>query len=508
MTETAPSAPRPFSPLALFAEHPRPLPLLFFTEMWERFSYYGMRALLILYLTEYLAVPDASATAIYGGYTALVYIGPVLGGFLADRVLGARRAVAFGGILIALGHFTLAMSHLTGSGLWLFYLALALIIAGTAFFKGNVSTLVGTLYEPGDKRRDAGFTLFYMGINIGAFAATVLCGWLGQSVGWAYGFGLAGFGMLAGLAVFFRGIGQLGGAGKAPDDAGLARPVIGGISLEWAIYIGGIAVIALALGLVQRPDVVGGLLSVMGIASAIGLVAYAVISLKPDERDRVFVIIALAFFTILFLALFEQQGSSMNLLAERNIDRRLFGIDINAAQYQSLNPFFILVLAPILSRLWPYLERKGAGLSTPSKFALSLALMGASFAVLVMGAAYTGQMGMVPMIWLVLAYFLQTTAELCLMPIGLSMVTKLSPKGLVSLMMGLWLLAWAGGEYLAGKFAGLASVTAAADGSIDRVASLHAYSGLFGILAALGFLAALLLVGLRGILASRMHGAD
>jgi POT family proton-dependent oligopeptide transporter len=508
MTETVPPAAAGPFPLTLFAGQPRGLALLFFTELWERFSYYGMRALLILYLTKYLALPDKRATALFGAYTALVYISPLLGGFFADRLLGARRAVAFGGILIAFGHFTLALSHAAGSGLPLFYLALALIIAGEGFFKVNISTLVGTLYGPGDKRRDAGFTLFYMGINLGSFAAMILCGWLGQSVNWSYGFGLAGIGMLVGLAVFFRGLRGLGSVGHAPDEVRLVRPFIGGVTLEGVVYTGGIAVIALAFVFVQMPDIVGALLAAVGIAGVIGLAVYAIIALEKTARDRIFVIIALGLFSTIFWALTEQQGSSMSLFADRNVDRQLFGLTIDAGQLQALNPMFILLLAPVCSRLWLALERRGKGLTTPAKFSLGLALAGAGFAIMVVGAAYTGRMGQLALIWFVLGYLLQTAGEMSLSPIGLSMVTKLCPREMVGAVMGFWFLTIAGGEYLAGKFAGFASVTPGADGSIDRVASLHVYVNLFGSLAALGFLAALLLLGLKDILAKRMHGAD
>ena len=504
MTETVPQAAAKPSALALFAGHPRGLKLLFFTELWERFSYYGMRALLVLYLTKRLGFQDAEAYALYGAYTALVYIGPVLGGVLADRILGPRRAVGFGGLLIAAGHFTLALSHLGGGGGAVFYLALALIIAGEAFFKVNISTLVGKLYEPGDPRRDAGFTLFYMGINLGAFAATVLCGWLGESYGWHYGFGLAGIGMLIGLTVFFTGIRNLGPIGEAPDLARLFRPLFGAVSVEAAIYLGGFVVIGAGLVLIQRPETVGALLGLVGGAGAIGLLVYALTVLAGEARERLLVVLALALFTIIFWALFEQAGSSLTLFADRNVERHVFGFDIQASQLQFLNPLFILLLAPFFSWLWPHLERRGRSITTPEKFALGLALLGAGFAVLVVASAYSAQAGRVGLVWLALAYLLHTAGELCLSPIGLSMVTKLSPRQSVGAVMGVWFLAMAAGQFLAGKFAGLASGPAEA----GTAKGLLAFAGLFGILALIAFGAALFLVALKEVLHRRMHGAD
>lgn len=526
----ATAASKSISPLVLFAPHPPALKLLFFTELWERFSYYGMRALLVLYLTKVFGFADNEAYAIYGGYTALVYIGPLLGGLLADRILGAKRAVAFGGILIALGHFTLAMSGLAGGGdapvhaladpsfgtlivrdqnvMRLFYLALALIVVGEAFFKANISTLVGKLYEAGDERRDAGFTLFYMGINIGAAAATLLCGYLADRWGWGYGFGAAGFGMLLGLVVFFRGLRGLGNLGEAPQPQRLSEAFVGSLSKENAIYAGGLVLIGLAFALVQFPQLVGVLLSVIGLGAVVALIVYAMANLSAQARDRLLVALALSGFAAVFFALFEQAGSSLNLFAERNIDRTVFGIRLSTAQFQSLNPLFIMMLAPIFSRLWPALAKRGTIISTPAKFALGLALLGAGFAVLVLAGAYSGRSGAIGAIWLVLAYFLHTAGELALSPIGLSMITKLASQQLVGFAMGVWFLALAGGQYLAAQLAKLAKIPVEADGHFDRLQSLHAFINLFGLLAAIAFLAALLLVGFRGILHQRMHGAD
>jgi POT family proton-dependent oligopeptide transporter len=526
MVEPQPEAavPARISPFALFAPHPKGLTLLFFTELWERFSFYGMRALLILYLTKYLSFPDQDANAIYGAYTALVYIGPVLGGLLADRILGPRRAVAFGGILIALGHFTLAIGGPAAitvadpsfgtmvlrdeRALQLFYLALGLIITGEAFFKPNISTLVGKLYGPGDPRRDAGFTLFYMGINLGAFAATLLCGYLAERWGWGYGFGAAGIGMLIALATFLRGLPALGNIGDAPDTARLRKRVVGPIDTELSLYIGGVLAVGLAMALVQRSPVVSVLLGIVGAAGVGALVAYAIFKQDREGRDRLFVALGLSAFAVIFIALFEQAGSSLNLFTDRNVDRHIFGATIATAQFQSVNPFFILLLAPLFSRLWPALEMRGVHVSVPAKFAAGLALVGAGFAGLVIAAAYGGRTGEIACIWLILAYLLHTAGELCLQPIGLSMITKLSPREILGFTMGIWFLATAAGQKVAAGFASLASVPVSPDGHFDRVASLHTYTNLFGILAVIAFLAALLLFGIRAMLHQRMHGVD
>lgn len=507
-----------------FAGHPRGLGVLFFTELWERFSFYGMRALLIFYLTKHFLFSDREAYAIYGAYTALVYIGPLVGGFIADRYLGARRAVALGAVLLALGHFTMALEgapavvledpalgHLVvrdGAMLQVLYLALALIIGGEAFLKPNISTLVGRLYAPNDRRRDAGFTLFYLGINVGAFAATLACGYLGETYGWRYGFGLAGVGMLIGLVVFLRGMRDLSAVGEAPEPAFLRRPIFGPLSGAGALYATSVPLVAAAFGLIQFPHIVGGSLALLCAAAGGGLATYAIVRCAPEARDRLLVALVLMMFAVVFFALFEQAGSSLNLFTDRSVDRHVLGFEIKASQIQSTNPLLIILLAPLFVWLWTNLGARGREPSTPQKFALGLIQIGLGFATLVLGAHLAGDDGRVALVWLLLSYLLQTTGELSLSPIGLSMVTKLSPTAIVGLAMGIWFLATAAAQFLAAAFASNASLEVAPDGTFNAATALARYADLFGTLALIALAAGFVLFALAPMLRRRMHGAD
>jgi POT family proton-dependent oligopeptide transporter len=337
-----------------FLGHPRGLFVLFFTEMWERFSYYGMRALLVLYLTKHFLFGDDKAYLIYGAYTALVYITPVIGGYLADRYLGQRKAVLFGALLLTFGHFLMAFEGDGGqsaTALAIFYLALAFIVMGVGFLKANISAIVGALYPRDDKRRDPAFTIFYMGINLGAALGALIAGYLGEVYGWAYGFGAAGFGMLFGLLVFMWGKPLLMGKGEAPDPARLAAPVAG-IKFEWMLYIMSFLAVGIVWVLIQYQSLVGGML--MG-AGAI-LVAYvlytAVFRLPREDRDRIFAALYLIFGSILFWALFEQAGSSLNLFTDRSVDRHIFGTEVPASVFQSINAIYIVLLGPVFAGLW------------------------------------------------------------------------------------------------------------------------------------------------------------
>src|SRR5690606_26009865 len=296
--------------------HPRGLYVLFFTEMWERFSYYGMRALLIFYMTRHFLFGDERAYATYGSYTALVYATPVLGGWLADRLLGFRRAVILGAVLMAAGHFAMAFEQLQ-----IFYLALGFLIVGNGFFKPNISSIVGRLYPEGDPRRDSGFTIFYMGINLGAGAAPLLCGYVGETYGWDWGFGLAGVGMLLGLMVFLQGQRHLGEAAEAPDRARLRERPVPGINREWLTYLGALGLVIVAWQLVQISQLVGSLLSGVGALVSALLIYYLVRKVDKVERDRLIVALVLTLFSMVFWAFFEQAGSSINLFTDRNVDR-------------------------------------------------------------------------------------------------------------------------------------------------------------------------------------------
>ncbi len=501
--------------------HPRGLAILFLTEMWERFSYYGMRALLIFYLTEHFLFSDARSYAIYGAYTALVYLTPVLGGILADRYLGSRKAVTLGAILLVLGHMGMALegpaavATVAADGTTIierhpvftqiFYLSLALIVCGVGYLKANISTIVGALYEQGDPRRDGGFTIFYMGINIGAFTAALLCGWLGQTYGWAYGFGLAGFGMLAGLFIFLRGQPLLDGVAEPPNPKALDRPTAIGLSLENTIYLGTAAGLLVIWFLVQNQELVGSLLGLFGMIMLGVILFIAFARCTEEERDRLLVLTLLTLFSVLFWALFEQAGSSLNLFTDRSVDRVVFGVDIPASTFQSLNALFIFTLAPFFSLMWLGLAKRGVEPNIPVKFSIALALVGLGFLVLAFGASFADAPGVkTGLIWIVLLYLLHTCGELCLSPIGLSAVTKLSLSKIVGMMMGVWFLASAGANYIAGLIAALTSPaeTAGADAAAQTAQVVSVYSDVGWL--AIG--AAALLLVLSPFLKKRMHG--
>jgi POT family proton-dependent oligopeptide transporter len=459
-----------------FFGHPRGLSTLFFTEFWERFSYYGMRAILILFMTAPLAVgglafDTAKAGVIYGTYTALVYVTALPGGWLADRFLGQRRATLYGGVLIMLGHICLAVPSMDT-----FYLGLGFIVFGTGLLKPNVSTMVGKLYGVEDGRRDAGFSIFYMGINLGALVSPYVCGWLAQSeqfrrilhgVGlrpesaWHWGFAAAAVGMFFGILQYLAGWKYLGNAGMnpvVPDDPAeqarnrrrLRNGVVGLLAL-----VAGIAVVG-RLGIVHvTPE---GL----GRAFGVGLVAVTVLFFAgllgapgwtSGERKRLITILVLFLAAAIFWAVFEQQGSTLNLFAERSTDNRVFGIGFPASWFQSAEPIFIVLLAPVFAWLWMRLGKRDP--SSPAKFAVGLVFVAAGFGVLAV-AARLGATGVkVSPLWLTTTYLLETIGELCLSPVGLSAMTKLAPARVAGLMMGVWFLADAVGNYLGGRVASL-----------------------------------------------------
>ncbi|MCJ7420340.1 peptide MFS transporter [Sphingomicrobium astaxanthinifaciens] len=426
--------------------HPKGLFLLFLAEMWERFSYYGMRALLIFYLVQHWLFTDSEASIIYGAYTALVYIAPVVGGYLADRYLGQRKAVLFGAILLTFGHFFMAFEGTGGQDdptINIFWLALALIIVGSGFLKANISVLVGQLYPRTDVRRDPAYTIFYMGINVGAATASIICGFLGQTYGWEYGFGLAGIGMLIGTVFFVLGKPLLLGKGEPKNPEALK----GG--KEFGIYGAGLAMVALCWLAIQYQDLVGWVLAVFGL----GLVSYvlyiAVARLPRDERDRIFAAMFLIFVSIVFWALFEQAGSSLNLFTDRHVDTQ----GVNASMFQSINAIYIVLLAPVFAMIWQGLARRGKEPSTPLKFGLAVVQVGLGFLVLVWGAGTVGIDVPTPVIFIFLIYLLHTTGELCLSPVGLSAMNRLSPAHMASLVMGTWFFASATGNFAAGLIA-------------------------------------------------------
>ena len=442
--------------------HPKGLYILFFAEMWERFSYYGMRALLIFYLTQHWLYNDSASNIVYGAYVSLVYITPVLGGWLADRYLGQRKAVQFGAVLLTCGHFLMAFEGTGGQNdptINVFWLALAFIIVGSGFLKANISVIVGQLYPLTDVRRDGAYTIFYMGINVGAAIGTIIAGYLGVTLGWSYGFGAAGFGMLLGLTVFIFGRPLLLGQGEPPR--------LLGKTTELMVYGVGIAGIAIMWLLIQYQSVVGGLMLLSGVA-LLAYVLFEAFKLDKEPRDRMFAILFLIALQPLFWGLFEQAGGSLNLFTDRYID--LGGVP--APIFQSINPIYIILLAPLFAWLWTFLGRRGLEPSTPAKFGLGLVQLGFGFLVLVWGAASVGPGALVPVIFLFGIYFFHTTGELCLSPVGLSAMNRLAPRHLASLIMGAWFFATAGGNYVAGM---IGAATGGEDGEMTREATMSIY---------------------------------
>jgi POT family proton-dependent oligopeptide transporter len=408
--------------------HPKQLALLFFTEMWERFSFYGMRALLVLFMVHQLKYADAKANLIYGTYTALVYLMPLFGGIAADKILGYRRAIVLGGILMAAGHLILAIPTE-----WSFFAGMAFLISGNGFFKPNISTMVGKLYRPGDARRDGAFSIFYMGVNLGAAIGGLICGYIGQKINWHYGFGLAGIFMILGLITFIFGQKSLGEIGLVPKETS-GKPV--GNQKQLMILIGSLVIIPLFIFLFNNYTLMG---KIMFPICIIATVAMVIIAFQQDKiaRDKMLTAIVLVAFSVLFWAFYEQGGGSLNLYTERNVNT--FGMPA-AAINNFINPFYIILLSFPFAWMWLSLSKKDKEPSTPMKFSLSFFQLGFGFFLFVVGAklAFNGQVGF---FWYALGYLLLTTGELCISPIGLSMITKLSPPKFTGMMMGFWFLA-------------------------------------------------------------------
>jgi len=589
-----------------FLGHPKGLYVCFTTELWERFSFYGMKYLLLLYLTKYHLFTDEMGLDVLGAYAGLVYALPLIGGMLADRFLGMRKSVLFGGIMLSLGHIlmaveghaakfyaagtTLAEDLALKSGeviaagtvlanditmrdtdaLKVFYLALALIVMGVGYLKPNISTIVGKLYAPEDPRRDSGFTIFYMGINIGSFSATLLCGWLGETFGWKYGFGAAGIGMIVGLFTFMYGQKYLMGHAEPAEPEKLKKPFLGPINVEWSIYLLSIPTLYLLWLLVQREPVVLLTQNIFLIVSIVGLILYSMIhkrqdrdnrlayaiaavaivsgiiavfaNLHPpawmagfsaayaeqvmylsiilivgfviygfathysDEFGRTVVLMILILSTIVFWALFEQSAGSMTLFADRVVDRSLGDTTFTAAQFGSLNAGFIMLLAIPFAALWTWLAKKNLEPSTPVKFGLGILQAGLGFGALVFGAQHPDSAGQVGMIWLVLAYLLHTTGELCLSPVGLSAVTKLSIGNVVGVSMGTWFLATALSETVATRLGKLATIDTTAGETADVGTALATYTQLFEFLMWFGIGTGLFMIIISPILRRWMHG--
>ena len=557
--------------------HPRGLVILFLTEMWERFSYYGMRGLLVIYLTQHFLFSDERSSLLYGAYTALVYVMTIIGGSLADRYLGARKAVTFGAILLTLGHFGMTfegsgsrqlleyndtqyeisldarggdakqliisdsgtsyvtftetdmliaepeivdlpaviprdqftMSVETEEGyLMMLYLSLALLIAGVGFLKANISTIVGSLYGFGDSRRDSGFTIFYMGINMGAFLASIFCGYLGIVHGWKYGFGLAGIGMLVGLVVFLSCQSWLEGKAEPPSVEKLKEKVFLFINVEWMCYLVGLAIIAVSMLLVMNEELVGGILGPIGIIMLVGMVSYSLTKLHGDERSRMLAAIYFILAQIPFWALFEQAGSSLNLLTARLVDRTIFGWSVPGPVFQSLNAGYIFIFAPLVAWLWIWLARRNLNPSTPIKFALGVAMAGLGFLALVGGMKGSGEVGLTPVIFIFLIYWIHTMGELMVSPVGLSAVTKLAPARIVGMTMGAWFLYSGLSNFLAGVIARTTGAETIG-GQMTNVAAAKA--GYIEVYSQVGFIAlgiSVLMLLISPVITKMMHGAD
>ena len=505
--------------------HPRGLFILFFTEMWERFSYYGMRGLLIFYLTEHFLFSQERSSIIYGAYTALVYVMTIIGGTLADKYLGSRKAVTFGAILLVIGHigmtfegdgsreiltyngndYEIGLDARGGDGNQIItseqgvslvsfnvgttqmliadpanvglpgviavtdysrrtetealyvnslYLSLALIIAGIGFLKANISSIVGALYGFGDTRRDSGFTIFYMGINLGAFMASILCGFLGITYGWKYGFGLAGIGMIAGLAVFLKYQHWLEGKAEPPSLEKLKEKVLGPLNIEMMCYLSGLGIIAVSMFMVMNAHLIEeAYVGILGIIVFVAMIAYAFVGCEKVERNRMLAAIYFILAQIPFWALFEQAGSSLNLFTGSFVNRTVLGITIPAPIFQSFNAMFIILFAPLLSILWIKLAKRGLNPSSPVKFALGVFMAGLGFLSLVAGMKVSGESGLTAVYFILLIYWIHTIGELMVSPVGLSAVTKLAPARAVGMTMGAWFLYSGLSNYLAGVIA-------------------------------------------------------
>jgi POT family proton-dependent oligopeptide transporter len=571
------------APRKTFLGHPRGLVILFLTEMWERFSYYGMRALLIFYLTQHFLFGPAEAQGIYAAYAALVYLMPVIGGLIADKYLGSRRAVIIGAALLVAGHFTMAFEgsggkqYLTvggteyalevegrdtnrqifavvgdnrvpisilpegvtiedaegqpaGSGAQaataagfptqiapdgyttrverdlsaepILFLALSLIIVGVGFLKANISTVVGALYEKNDPRRDGGFTIFYVGINLGAVLATSLCAWLGIAYGWAYGFGLAGIGMLFGLITFILGQSWLEGRGEP------SKPIEGrkllGVPLVPFFWIAGLVAVFPTWLLMQRHALVEAVLIPVAMATFILVVGYTVLRLKGAERSRMLVAQVLIFFSVLFWALFEQAGSSLSLFADQSTQMPSW---FNAAQTQLFNPAIIVIFGPIFAALWVWMAKRNIEPSTPVKFSMGLVFVGLGFLVLTWSTGNAANADFrVPLFFLFLTYFFHTLGELCLSPVGLSMITKLSVDRVVGLMMGVWFLSSSVAHIVAGLIAKATATDTVAGVVTNPELALQTYGSIFGTIGLVGVGVGVFLLVISPILKKGMAG--
>ncbi len=569
--------------------HPRQLARLFTTEMWERFGYYGMRALLTLYLTKHFVFGDREATGLYGGYTALVYLTPLVGGYLADQYLGSKRAVKFGAIIMAMGYLLLCfggetakpyatiasqryeiqveerngsevryladpagrlqikgnddgtVSLLAADGsvartvekggfasgaersefyVTIMLLALCMISVGNGFFKPNISTMVGELYAQGDKRRDAGFTIFYMGINLGSLFSQLLCPFLAVAFGWWAGFGLAAIGMLFSWTLIQFDGGKLNGYGEPPVRSGPDRALgiyalaLLGIPIFYLLFVNlmnaeppvpGSGIV----GYIVSLSLMGKLLFGTFLVAVPGILIWSFVNGERREFQMMLAAMVLIVFNVVFWTLFEQAGSSLTLFADRNTDLSVFGLfSISAGQTQFFNAFFIVALAPVMSILWTKLAARGIEPSIPVKFGIALIGVGVGFLFLVWGASMVGPTFKVAIWWLAGLYFIHSFAELCISPVGLSMITKLSIARVVGLMMGVWFLSISVAQYVAGIVAQVASVETVGGQVTNLKVSLDTYAGVFWTIGLVSAGIGVLLLLISPLIKKWMHGVQ
>lgn len=492
--------------------HPQGLYVLFFSEMWERFCYYGMRTLLTLYLVKSLMMGDKEASLMYGAYTALIYAAPVLGGRMADQYLGYRFAILLGAVLMSIGEFLI----LGGNETFLL-IGMGALIVGNGYFKANISTIVGKLYKDGDPRRDSGFTIFYIGINIGAALATSVVAFVGETYGFKYGFALAGVGMLAGFAIFYAGRERYKHApGLDITEAG--KKMIGPLMTYQAISLGSLLLIPLCYFLIQNNTFTIGegkeawdfpLMSVL-LTILFCYVAYSLINAGIKEgpmwRDRMIALVIFMLINVVFWACFEQAGTSLTLFADRNVDRSIFGWEMPASMTQFFNPFFIIVFGSVFSVMWVKLSEMGRNPSIPMKFSYGILQLGAGFLITLLGLQFVDDKSQVPLFTLVFLYMLHTTGELFLSPIGLSMVTKLSPKSMAGTAMGGWFLSFAIANYAGGV---IATFTGGHGGDGEKLSVADGLAKYTDVFSTIGFVLigfAILIAVLNKPLNKLMHG--
>ena len=507
MTATTENSPQLFG-------HPKGLFYLFFTELWERFSFYGMRALLVLYMTEEiyrsLENRDVIASTIYAAYGALIYATPVLGGMIADRLFGFRRSILLGGILMVLGQFTLAIDNPIT-----FFAGLGLLIVGNGFLKPNISTFVGTLYEQGDNRRDSGFTIFYMGINIGAFVAPLFCGWLGVTYGWHYGFSVAGIGMTLGLFTFWRGIksGVFGNHGYAPDVQRLDEKKFG-LKFKHLVPVLAVLTVPAIAGMMYYGNMTIPFIGTFHYEGQVVdyvfwiilfvilyVIGKTMMEVSKEERQRLIVIVLLTMLMTLFWGFYELSGSTLTLFALRNVNL----VWLNASQTNALLAMYIILFAMLFSWLWVFLSKKKMNPYTPYKFVFGLFILGLGYLIFALSGNYADESGKVPFIFMIIGYMMFSIGELFVSPVGLSKVTELSPAKVVAFMMGVWFLSSAFAFRLVGKVGGLLAISGNAD-ETDSIKSLAIYTHGFEQIAYVTFTGAAFALLIAPFMKKWMHG--